>query len=117
NDSIVIIGDPAHAVSPASGQGASLAAEDAVTLALCLREAPSVPEALRAYEQRRRARVQRVVAWGSSMNNTKKQGLAGRMLRDIALPIILKKSARPGEIDKTAWLFTHHVAWTEPATV
>jgi hypothetical protein len=37
-----------------------------------------------------------------SMNNTKKQGLAGRMLRDIALPIILKKAARPGEMDKMA---------------
>jgi 2-polyprenyl-6-methoxyphenol hydroxylase-like FAD-dependent oxidoreductase len=100
NDSMVIIGDAAHAVSPASGQGASLASEDAVTLALCLREAPSMPQALHAYEQQRRTRVQRVVAWGSSMNNTKKQGLAGRLLRDIALPIILKKAARPGEMDK-----------------
>jgi 2-polyprenyl-6-methoxyphenol hydroxylase-like FAD-dependent oxidoreductase len=117
NDSMVIIGDAAHAVSPASGQGASLAAEDAVTLALCLREAPSVPAALHGYEQRRRARVQRVVAWGSSMNNTKKQGLAGRMLRDIALPIILKRAARPGEMGKMAWLFTHHIAWTEPAVI
>jgi 2-polyprenyl-6-methoxyphenol hydroxylase-like FAD-dependent oxidoreductase len=117
NESMVIIGDAAHAVSPASGQGASLAAEDAVTLALCLRDAPSVPAALDGYEQQRRARVQRVVAWGSSMNNTKKQGLAGRMLRDIALPIILKKAARPGEIDKIAWLFAHHITWTEPASV
>jgi FAD-dependent urate hydroxylase len=115
--SMVIIGDAAHAVSPASGQGASLAAEDAVTLALCLREASSVPGALIAYEHQRRARVQHVVAWGSSMNNTKKQGVAGRLLRDIALPIILKKAARPGEMDKMAWLFAHHIAWAESATV
>ena len=117
NGPMVIIGDAAHAVSPASGQGASLAAEDAVTLALCLRGASSVPAALSAYEQRRRARVQRVVAWGSSMNSTKKQGIAGRMLRDLALPIILKKAGRPGEMDKMAWLFAHHISWTEPATV
>jgi 2-polyprenyl-6-methoxyphenol hydroxylase-like FAD-dependent oxidoreductase len=115
NESMVIIGDAAHAVSPASGQGVSLAAEDAVTLALCLREARSVTAALHGYEQQRRARVQRVVAWGSSMNNTKKQGLAGRMLRDIALPIILRRAARPGEMDKMTWLFAHHIAWTEPA--
>lgn len=117
NDSTVIIGDAAHAVSPASGQGVSLAAEDAVTLALCLRDAPTVPVALHDYEQQRRARVQRVVAWGSSMNNTKKQGLAGRMLRDIALPIILRRAARPGEMGKMTWLFAHHTAWTEPAVM
>jgi hypothetical protein len=43
------------------------------------------------------------------MDNTKKQGLAGRVLRDIALPIILKKAARPGEMGKMAWLFAHRI--------
>jgi 2-polyprenyl-6-methoxyphenol hydroxylase-like FAD-dependent oxidoreductase len=117
NDAMVIIGDAAHAVSPASGQGCSLAFEDAVTLAPCLRDAPSVPAALHAYEQQRRSRVERIVAWGSGMNNTKKQGLAGRILRDLVLPIILKRAARPGEMDKMSWMYAHHIDWRQPAAV
>src|SRR6185437_10818972 len=79
-DRMVLIGDAAHAVAPASGQGASLAAEDAVVLAGCLKEASSIVDGLARYEMERRERVERVVAWGSSMNNTKKQGLVGRVL-------------------------------------
>jgi len=51
NGSMVVIGDAAHAVSPSSGQGASLAAEDAVVLATCLRDVPGIPAALDEYAQ------------------------------------------------------------------
>jgi 2-polyprenyl-6-methoxyphenol hydroxylase-like FAD-dependent oxidoreductase len=108
-DRMVLIGDAAHAVAPASGQGASLAAEDAVVLARCLRVSGSTVDGLARYEEERRERVQRVVAWGSSMNNTKKQGPVGRVLRDIALPFILRKAARPAALSSMAWLFEHHV--------
>jgi FAD-dependent urate hydroxylase len=108
-DRMVLIGDAAHAVAPASGQGASLAAEDAVVLARALRDSTSIVDGLTRYEENRRERVERVVAWGSSMNNTKKQGLVGRVLRDVALPFILKKAARPEELRSMAWLFDHHV--------
>jgi hypothetical protein len=66
-------------------------------------------DGLTRYEENRRERVERVVAWGSSMNNTKKQGLVGRVLRDVALPFILKKAARPEKLSSMAWLFDHHV--------
>ena len=36
---VVAIGDAVHAISPSAGQGASLALEDAITLARCLRDA------------------------------------------------------------------------------
>ncbi len=110
-DAMVVIGDAAHAVSPSSGQGASLASEDAVVLAQCLRDLPSVPEALRRYERLRRERVERVVAWAAGMNNTKKQGLVGRILRDVALPVILRRAARPEELGRMSWLFDHHLDW------
>jgi 2-polyprenyl-6-methoxyphenol hydroxylase-like FAD-dependent oxidoreductase len=116
NQAMVIIGDAAHAVSPASGQGCSLAFEDAATLALCLRDAATVPQALRVYEQRRRDRVEQIVSWGSGMNQTKQQGLTGRMLRDLVLPIILKKASRPGEMAKMSWMFGHHIEWKQPVT-
>jgi FAD-dependent urate hydroxylase len=111
NDAMVVIGDAAHAVSPASGQGASQAAEDAVILARCLRDEATVPTALARYEAQRRARVERVVAWGSSMNNTKRPGPVGRVLRDLALPVILRRAARPEQLGKLSWLFNHHIEW------
>ena len=41
---MVIIGDAAHAPSPSSGQGASMAMEHAVVLAKCLRDVGSIPD-------------------------------------------------------------------------
>lgn len=110
---MVVIGDAAHAVSPSSGQGASLAAEDAVVLARCLRDLPTLPDALARYETLRRDRVERIVKWGSGMNNTKKQGLAGRVLRDLALPFILRNADSPKEMAKMAWMFEHHIDWDD----
>jgi 2-polyprenyl-6-methoxyphenol hydroxylase-like FAD-dependent oxidoreductase len=54
----LIIGDAAHAASPATGQGASMALEDAVVLAKSLRDAPDTDTALSLYETLRRPRVE-----------------------------------------------------------
>lgn len=56
-DRTVLIGDAAHAASPATGQGASMALEDAVILAKALRDRPN--EAFGLYEAIRRPRVER----------------------------------------------------------
>ncbi|MGH3909111.1 MAG: FAD-dependent oxidoreductase [Pseudonocardiaceae bacterium] len=56
-DGMLIIGDAAHAASPATGQGASMALEDAVILAKALRDQPDVEHAFTKYEQLRRERV------------------------------------------------------------
>ena len=61
---MVIIGDAAHATSPSSGQGASMAIEDAVVLAKTLRDLPTPARAFAAYEHLRRKRVEQVVAAG-----------------------------------------------------
>jgi 2-polyprenyl-6-methoxyphenol hydroxylase-like FAD-dependent oxidoreductase len=58
----LIIGDAAHAASPATGQGASMALEDSVVLAKALRDSPGTAAALTAYEQVRRPRVERNIA-------------------------------------------------------
>jgi 2-polyprenyl-6-methoxyphenol hydroxylase-like FAD-dependent oxidoreductase len=58
----LLIGDAAHAASPATGQGASMAIEDAVVLAKALRDSPSLDEALETYELLRRPRVEFNVA-------------------------------------------------------
>jgi FAD-dependent urate hydroxylase len=116
NERMVVIGDAAHAVSPSSGQGASLAVEDAVTLARCLRDVPDVSQTLAVYERLRRERVERIVAWGSKMNNTKKTGPVGRVLRDLTLPLILKMVGGSASQNRMAWMFHHHIDWEEPVT-
>ena len=68
---MVMTGDAAHATSPSAGQGASMAMEDAVVLALCLRDASDASEAFAAYERLRRPRVERVVRYSARVGQTK----------------------------------------------
>ncbi|MFC0543490.1 FAD-dependent oxidoreductase [Kutzneria chonburiensis] len=59
---LLLIGDAAHAASPATGQGASMAIEDAVVLGKALRDLGVTTEALEAYESLRRPRVEQNIA-------------------------------------------------------
>jgi 2-polyprenyl-6-methoxyphenol hydroxylase-like FAD-dependent oxidoreductase len=55
---ILVVGGATHAASPATGQGASMALEDAIVLAKPLRDTPDTDSALRRYETLRRLRVE-----------------------------------------------------------
>ncbi|MEU7530534.1 FAD-dependent monooxygenase [Saccharothrix sp. NPDC042600] len=66
-DRVVLVGDAAHAASPAAGQGASMALEDSVTLARCLRDLSSPREAFEAYERLRRERVEALVEMSAEL--------------------------------------------------
>lgn len=61
NDRMLVVGDAAHAASPAAGEGASFALEDATTLALCLRTGSDIPAAFAEFEAQRRARAEHLV--------------------------------------------------------
>jgi 2-polyprenyl-6-methoxyphenol hydroxylase-like FAD-dependent oxidoreductase len=67
-DHMLIIGDAAHAASPATGQGASMALEDAVILAKSLRDRPDPASAFVTYEQLRRDRVQANITRSARMS-------------------------------------------------
>jgi 2-polyprenyl-6-methoxyphenol hydroxylase-like FAD-dependent oxidoreductase len=108
--SLVIIGDAAHATAPSSGQGASMAIEDAVVLARCLRDLPDIGQAFAAYERLRKTRVERIVAHGARTSNSKAAGPVARVLRDMMMPLILKRVAS-GE--SLAWMHDYHIAWDE----
>lgn len=109
-DRMIIIGDAAHAASPSSGQGASMAIEDAIVLAMCLRDAPDVAEAFRAYEQLRRARVERVVKQGRRNGSGKTPGLFGRVVRDTFLRFVFARIAKSGR-DPMAWVYDYALDW------
>jgi FAD-dependent urate hydroxylase len=108
--SLVIIGDAAHATAPSSGQGASMAIEDAVVLSRCLRDLPDTRQAFAAYERLRRARVERIVAHGARTSNSKAAGPVAQVLRDLMMPLILKRVAG-GE--SLAWMHDYHIAWDD----
>ncbi len=50
---VTLLGDAAHPMAPALGQGANSTFEDAYELALCCSQASSIQEALAIYEQSR----------------------------------------------------------------
>ena len=108
---MVIIGDAAHAPSPSSGQGASMAAEDAVVLAKALRDLPDLPRALDAYERLRRRRVERIVAQGARSSSSKTPGPVGRFLRDLLLPVVFRFLVTDRSL---AWMYDHHIDWDTP---
>ncbi|GLY67292.1 FAD-dependent monooxygenase [Amycolatopsis taiwanensis] len=105
-DRMVIIGDAAHAAAPSSGQGASMALEDAVTLAKCLRDA-EVEEAFRRYERARRERVEKVVAAGKHAGDGKIAGPFMRTVRDF----FVSRGLRNDDPDAMNWMFEHHIQW------
>ncbi|WP_326567207.1 NAD(P)/FAD-dependent oxidoreductase [Amycolatopsis rhabdoformis] len=109
---IGIIGDAAHATSPAAGQGASMAIEDAVTLARCLRDVP-VDAVLPTFESLRRARVEAVVAQGKRNGDDKSPGFFGRVVRDF---FIRRAMRGAGGDDPNAFMWNHRIDWAAPVS-
>ncbi|HXF60178.1 MAG TPA: FAD-dependent monooxygenase [Caldilineaceae bacterium] len=109
-----LLGDAAHAVSPSSGQGASLAMEDALMLAKCLRDLAAPEQALRQYEALRRPRAERIVAEGRKRGSYKAlESRAAVFLRDLLMPLAFRLFAT----DKAmSWIFDYEIRWEEPVT-
>lgn len=82
---IAFIGDAAHSISPRLGQGANLGLVDALTLANTLATAPSVDDALKLYDSRRRGQVRFYHAasrWLSTLFQS--DSVVAPFLRDLA---------------------------------
>ncbi len=110
---LLVIGDAAHAPSPSSGQGASMALEDAVELARCLRDLSSVEEAFASYDAARRTRVEKVVAAGARSSSSKTPGPVGRWVRDAVLRLVFRYVVTD---ESVAWMSDHRVRLAEPVT-
>ena len=110
---VVLVGDALHAVSPNAGQGASLALEDAMVLAQCLRDLPDLEQAFATYERLRRTRVERMVRHGRNAGQGKIMTHPIQVwLRDRLTPVFLKLFANPKALD---WIYSYQVAWNKPA--
>jgi len=109
---MIVIGDAAHAPSPSSGQGASLSIEDAVYLAMRLRDTPDASKAFADFEQMRRARVEPIIRAAARVNNSKAASGIGRVMRDLLLPLALKFIADGKQQQQ---LYGYQIAWDGPA--
>lgn len=103
----VLLGDAAHAPSPSSGQGASLALEDAVVLAGCLRDHEEPEAASAAYEVVRRDRVERVVRAGARTSSAKIPGRLGTAVRDLGMRVAFRWFVTERSL---AWMTDHRVS-------
>jgi FAD-dependent urate hydroxylase len=118
---MVLVGDAAHAASPSSGQGASMAAEDAVTLGRALQDigadtvtitvtADAIEAALARYEDERRERAEAVVEWGRRNAAPKVRGQVKRVLEDLILKAVFRSMSRKAAADFD-WIYRHHIDW------
>ena len=110
---MVVIGDAAHATSPAAGQGASMALEDAVILAKCLRDCPDAASGFTTFEALRRDRTERIVREGHRSSVSKAAGPIARVIRDLILPVMFRRASRDGG-EGMMWLQGHHIDFDEP---
>jgi 2-polyprenyl-6-methoxyphenol hydroxylase-like FAD-dependent oxidoreductase len=110
---VCLVGDAAHATTPHVGQGASMAIEDAIVLAKCLRDVPNTEEAFAAYERIRKERVEKVVEFARRTGNHKSpSGAFGRRVRDLVLPFFLKMGVKATEP-----VYSHRVDWDEKVAI
>ncbi len=107
----VLVGDAAHATSPSSGQGASIAIESGVELARCLRDLPTIDEAFQAYERLRRRRVEKIIAQAARVNNDKAAGPVGRILRDLLFPIAMRTFYNQEKM--FGWVHRYTIDWDD----
>lgn len=108
---IGLIGDAAHAISPTSGQGASLAIEDGVLLARFLRDHHDPAAAFAAFEGSRRSRVEKLIAQAKRTSNQKIPNPLTRLVRDrVILPLVGRAATRTTR----DWLTDYRIDWDAP---
>jgi FAD-dependent urate hydroxylase len=110
---MVVIGDAAHAPTPTSGQGASLAIEDAVVLAKCLRDLPGPQQAFARFETLRRPRVERIIKVAARINSNKAARPVTRVFRDAILPVILRMTTNSKQVNQQ---YRYHIDWDTPTS-
>ena len=106
---VCLVGDAAHATTPSAGQGASLALEDAMVLAQCIRDIAVPERAFAAFERARRRRVETIVRQSRRTGSTKAvSSPVGEWFRDRLLPFFLRLGTTAQERH-----YAFRVHWTQ----
>lgn len=106
---VALLGDAAHPTLPFMAQGANMALEDAWVLGDALQRAPDIQTGLAAYQQRREARVRRVVQ--AAEGNAWKYHLRNPLVRGVAhLGLGAVGRLAPGRlVGQFDWIYRHDV--------
>ncbi len=106
---VALLGDAAHPTLPFMAQGANMALEDAWVLGDALERAPDIQTGLAAYQQRREARVRRVVQ--AAEGNAWKYHLRNPLVRGVAhLGLGAVGRLAPGRlVGQFDWIYRHDV--------
>lgn len=109
-NNIILIGDSAHAVSPNSGQGVSLALEDTILLAKLIRDKETLETAFEEFEKTRRPRVEKIVLEGRKRGSDKiiVNGFQ-QIIRELMIRIFVGAFAEKGN----HWLFNYKINWNQ----
>jgi 2-polyprenyl-6-methoxyphenol hydroxylase-like FAD-dependent oxidoreductase len=108
---VALLGDAAHAVSPSSGQGASMALEDAIVLAKCLRDISNPELAFTTYESLRRERTEKIYQLGLNGDRGKHMVQPFQVwMRDLMTPFMLRLFANE---KASRWVYSYYVDWDE----
>jgi 2-polyprenyl-6-methoxyphenol hydroxylase-like FAD-dependent oxidoreductase len=99
DDSRVLIGDAAHPVG--SGQGASMAIEDAVVLAQQVYRHDTVAAALAAFVQLRRDRLGKLAKMATKNQEAKLAGPLTARVRNLVMPLVFPRVYPKA----TGWLY------------
>jgi 2-polyprenyl-6-methoxyphenol hydroxylase-like FAD-dependent oxidoreductase len=104
-----LVGDAAHATTPSAGQGASLALEDAMVMAQCIRDIDIPEQAFAAFENARRRRVEAIVKQSRRNGSGKAvSGPVSEWVRDRVLPLFLRLGTRVQDRQ-----YAYRVNWTQ----
>jgi 2-polyprenyl-6-methoxyphenol hydroxylase-like FAD-dependent oxidoreductase len=111
SDRTVLIGDAAHAMGPHTGQGASMALEDAMYLAKLLRQSPGqFPQVFAQFERDRRPRVEQIIAQTRRIGDSKKVSELNPItswIRDQFMSVALSLFAERGQ----NWMYNYRITW------
>lgn len=107
---VVLIGDAIHATSPSAGQGASMALEDTVVLAQCMRDIPDLERAFTTFRELRKGRVEQMVQYARTIGQRKNATNPVQVFfRDLMLPVFLKSANK----DSHAWIYDYKTNWND----
>lgn len=108
---VVVVGDAAHATAPSAGQGASMALEDAIVLAKCMRDMPHLEDAFAMYEGLRRKRAEKIVRSARKRGRNQTAHNAIQLwFRDLMISFFLKLFANSNSL---AWIYSYQVNWEQ----
>lgn len=108
---LVLVGDAAHAMSPHSGQGVSMALEDAFLLTRCLQDIPALEEAFTTYQRLRSTRVNKMIKLAQRTGQSKTiSSPIGLWVRDHAMQVSLKVFANS---NSRSWVYAYRADWNQ----